>query len=119
MQTQCCGRQLGLESALKVDCEREEGEMDHLNYEFSVGIAVGKLLLGALFVSPLFRNVVISAGAAFVCWLFVHAGVDGILDLARALQKDFVARPSFSKGALVGAALAFVAFGLIRRRRVS
>jgi hypothetical protein len=37
------------------------------SYEFIVGLTVGKILLGALFASPLFRNIAV-AGVGIKCW---------------------------------------------------
>lgn len=89
------------------------------SFEFIVGIAIGKILFGALFASPLFRSVALALAALAVCWLYLHEGVPGILSLAHALQADFLARPDFAKGAAVGAAAAFVVFGMYCRRAKS
>jgi hypothetical protein len=90
--------------------------MDQFGYEFTVGIGVGKLLAGALCASALFRSVALTAGAGLVCYVFSRNGVDGILDAARVLQKSLAVHPSFSKGALAGAVLAFITVGLLRKR---
>jgi hypothetical protein len=89
------------------------------NYDFLVGIAVGKILLGALFASALFRNIALAAMASVICFVYFQNGVGGILTLAHSLRIDFIARPDFSKGVALGAILAFLVFGFYRRRSAS
>ena len=86
------------------------------SFEFIVGIAVGKILFGALVASPLFRSIALALGALAICLLYLSEGVTGILSLAHALRVDFVARPDFSKGLAVGAIVAFVVFGIYQKR---
>jgi hypothetical protein len=85
--------------------------------EFGVGVLVGKVLFGALFASPLFRSVALASGAAAVCLLYFQDGVAAILSLAHTLRADFAERPDFARGAIVGATVAFVVFGVHRTKR--
>ena len=89
------------------------------NFEFLVGVAVGKIMLGALFASPLFRNLALAVAAIGVCFLYLQKGVSGIILIAHTLHSDLFIRPDFSKGLVVGAILAFFVFGLYRRSRTS
>lgn len=86
------------------------------SFEFIIGVAVGKLLLGALLASPLFRSVSLGVSAAAVCYLYARSGTSGILMFAHRLQADLFSRPDFSNGLIVGLLVAFIVFGLFRRR---
>jgi hypothetical protein len=90
-----------------------------INFEFMVGVAVGKILLGALFASPIFRNLALAAGAGTLCFTYFQKGVPGILQAAHVLIGDFSARPSFSHGLALGALLGIIVFGAFLRRRLS
>jgi hypothetical protein len=90
-----------------------------VNFEFMVGVAVGKILLGALLASSIFRNLALAAGASAVCFTYFQKGVPGILQTAHVLTGDFSARPSFSLGLALGALLGIIVFGAFLRRRPS
>ena len=85
------------------------------SFEFLAGIAVGKLVFGALFASPLFRSLALTLGAIAVGFIYATDGVTGILKLAHLLRADVLARPDFSKGVGVGIIAAFIVFGICRR----
>lgn len=87
------------------------------NFDFVVGIAAGKILFGALLVSVLFRNVALAVAAVAICVVYFERKVPGLVDLARTVMADFNSRPSFAKGAILGAVLALVVFGMYRQRR--
>jgi hypothetical protein len=89
------------------------------NFEFLVGIAAGKILLGALLASPLFRSISLALAGIALVLLYLHEGIPGILAIAHALRGDVISRPDFSKGVAVGAATAFVVFGIYRTRAKS
>jgi hypothetical protein len=90
-----------------------------ISFEFLVGVAVGKILLGALLASSIFRNVALAAGASTVCFLYFQKGVVGLLDAGHILVADFSARPSFAQGVALGVVLGFLVFGAYFRRRLS
>jgi hypothetical protein len=87
-------------------------------YEFIVGLTIGKILLGALFASPLFRNFAFAGAATGICLLYSREGLSGVLTIAHSLQADFATRPDFTKGVVLGALIAAVVLGLFRRRNV-
>jgi hypothetical protein len=91
----------------------------HINFEFMVGVAVGKVLLGALFASPIFRGVALAAAAGIICFTYFQRGVAGILETAHVLIGDFAARPGFSQGLALGALLGIIVFGAFLSRRPS
>ena len=90
--------------------------MIHPGFEFLVGIAVGKILLGAVLASPLFRSVSLAATAVAVCVLYAEKGTAGIVAFAHRLEADLFRAPDFSTGVVAGAIVAFIVFGIFRRR---
>lgn len=91
--------------------------MQHIaTFEFIVGVAVGKVLLGALFASSIFRNVALASAAAGVCVIYFQKGVSGLMQFAHLAVADMTLRPDFSKGAALGAVVAFLVFGLYLKR---
>ena len=91
--------------------------LSHIHsFEFFVGVAVGKLLLGALLASSLFRNIFLAAAAAAVCFLYAQRGTLGILAFAHRLHADLFSKQDFASGLIVGAIVAFIVFGLFQRR---
>jgi hypothetical protein len=87
------------------------------NYEFIIGIAVGKILCGSVLASPLLRNLALGAAALGICLLYSQHGVNSIIESALFLRGDVLARPEFSKGALVGSVLAIIVFGVWQQRK--
>jgi hypothetical protein len=85
-------------------------------FEFMTGIVIGKILFGALFASRLFRNFALSSAALAILLLYWRHGVGGVLAVAYTVRADFVGRPEFLKGAALGTLLAFLVFGVYRRR---
>jgi hypothetical protein len=85
-------------------------------FEFLVGILVAKILLAALFSSPLSRNIAVAAAAIGLCVLYAQDGSAAILSFAQRLQTDLLLRPDFSKGLALGAIISFAIFGFVRRR---
>lgn len=86
------------------------------NFEFLVGVAAGKILLGAAIASPLFRNLALAAAAIALCWIYTHGGVTEIIGVAHKIQTDLFTRPNFGKGLAAGAIVAFLVFGAVRSR---
>jgi hypothetical protein len=84
-------------------------------YEFFVGLTIGKLLIGALFASALFRNFAFAGAATGVCFVYLREGLTGIMSFAHSVQVDFLTRPDFTKGMVLGALIAAIAVGLFRR----
>jgi hypothetical protein len=91
--------------------------LDQISFELMVGMAVGKVLLGAIFMSPLFRKLAFAAAALIICFVYFREGIPGLLAMATMVRGDFMARPEFSKGILLGLLLGFVAFSWFRRPR--
>jgi hypothetical protein len=87
-------------------------------FNFMVGVAIGKLLLAAVFSSPLFRNLALASAATFVCVLYSQRGVEGLLDEAHSAVTSVATYPDFARGLALGAALAFLIFGIAFRRRL-
>jgi len=84
-----------------------------VTYEFAVGLAIGKILIGAALASRLFRSLVLASFAAGVIYTYVMRGVGGLLKIATLLQTDAMAHPKFGYGVAVGAlTVAFVGFAL-------
>jgi hypothetical protein len=81
------------------------------SYDFIIGVAVGKILCGALLMSAVFRNLALAAAALGICMLYSQHGVNSIIETALSFRGDVLARPEFSKGALVGSVLAIAVFG--------
>ncbi len=91
--------------------------MQHIvSFEFLVGVVVGKILLGALLASAIFRNVALAAAASAVCFVYFQKGVPGLLQAAHAVVADLAVRPSFSQGVALGGALGFLVFGAYLKR---
>ena len=86
------------------------------NFEFLVGVAAGKILLGAVVASPLFRNLTLAAAAVALCFTYMHGGVSEIISIANKVQTDLFTRPNFAKGLAARAVVAFLVFGVIRNR---
>lgn len=87
------------------------------NFDFMVGLAVGKVLFGALFASQFFRSFAFSGAALGLCYLYFTQGTAGIFKIAYQIRLEYFAQPEFAKGVLVGAAISFLVFGFIRRRQ--
>jgi hypothetical protein len=91
--------------------------MSHIvSFEFLVGVAVGKILLGAMLASSIFRNVALAVGASGVCFVYFQKGVVGVLEAGHIVVADFALRPSFSQGVALGAMLGFLVFGAYLKR---
>lgn len=89
------------------------------NFDFVVGIAAGKILLGALLASSIFRSVALAVAASAICVLYLQKGVAGLLGAAHLVTIDFMIRPDFSKGMALGAILAIIVFGIYMKRKPS
>lgn len=88
-----------------------------ISFDFIVGIVVGKILVGALLASSLFRNLALALAATAICILYLQEGIRGILTHAHAFEHAFVTRPNFAEGVVVGAIVAFIVFGTFLQRR--
>jgi hypothetical protein len=86
--------------------------------EFIVGLAVAAILLSALVMSSLFRNIAFALAAGGIVLLYVQGGVPNLLAVSKVLESQFRAIPDFSRGLLVGLAMAGV-FLLGMRQRSS
>lgn len=88
------------------------------NFEFWIGLTVGKILLGALFASNLFRNLAFAGAGVCVVALYYKGGIAALIFAAQSNYLDFLSRPDFMKGLAVGAGIAALAVGLFRLRSV-
>lgn len=82
-----------------------------------VGALVGAILFGALFASPVFRNVALAAAAAGICVIYARDGVDGIRLIASALAADIVRQPQFAGGLAFGSVVVTLLAAALRLRR--
>jgi hypothetical protein len=86
--------------------------------EFLVGLAVAAILLSALVVSSLFRNVAFALAAGAIVLFYLQGGIPGLIAISKVLENEFRAIPDFSRGLMVGFAMAAV-FLLGMRQRSS
>ncbi|HZS63120.1 MAG TPA: hypothetical protein VFA53_01275 [Xanthobacteraceae bacterium] len=86
--------------------------------EFVVGLGVAAILLSALVVSSLFRNIAFALAAGGIVLLYVQGGVPSLVAMSNALESQLRAIPDFSRGLMVGVAMAAV-FLLGMRQRSS
>jgi hypothetical protein len=84
------------------------------DFHLVVGIAVGKILIGAFCTSPLFRRLTLTLAATALCFLYYHGGSGSILEAAVSIRSDLVHSPDFSRGFTLGITGALIAFGLFR-----
>ena len=87
--------------------------------EFLVGLAVAGILLSALVVSSLFRNVAFALAAGAIVLLYVQGGVPGLIATSKVVESEFRSIPEFSRGLMVGLAMAAVFLLSIRQRSSS
>lgn len=87
--------------------------------EFLVGLAVAGILLSALVVSSLFRNVAFALAAGAIVLLYVQGGVPGLIATSKVVESEFRSIPEFSRGLMVGLAMAAVFLLGIRQRSSS
>ena len=87
--------------------------------EFIVGLAVAAILLSALVVSSLFRNVAFALAAGAVVLFYVQGGVPGLIAISKVLEGEFRAIPDFSRGLMVGLAVVAVFLLGVRQRSSS
>lgn len=86
--------------------------------DFIVGLGVAAILLSALVVSSLFRNVAFAVAAGGIVLLYVQGGVPSLIAMSNVLESQLRAIPDFSRGLMVGLAMAGV-FLLGMRQRSS
>jgi hypothetical protein len=84
--------------------------------EFIVGLAVAAILLSALMVSSLFRNVALALAAGAVVLFYLQGGVPGLIAISKVMESEFRAIPDFSRGLMVGLAVVAVFFFGARHR---
>jgi zinc transporter ZupT len=87
--------------------------------EFVVGLGVAAILLSALVVSSLFRNVAFALAAGAIVLLYVQSGVPGLIETSKVLENQLRAIPDFSRGLMVGLAMAGVFLLGVRQRSSS
>jgi hypothetical protein len=87
--------------------------------EFIVGTAVAAILVSALVVSSLFRNLALALAAGAVVLLYLQGGVKALIATSTTLENELRAMPEFSNGLLVGLAVTAVLVLLAGMRRRS
>jgi hypothetical protein len=88
------------------------------NHEFIVGAAVAAILVSALVVSSLFRNLALAFAAGAIVLLYLQGGVKALIATSTTLENEIRAIPEFSNGLLVGLVVAVglaLLFGLRHR----
>jgi hypothetical protein len=84
--------------------------------EFIVGIAVAAILVSALCVSSLFRNLALALAAGAVVLLYLQGGVPALVQTSSVVEKEIQSLPDFSNGLVVGLAVsAVLLIGLQKR----
>ncbi len=78
------------------------------NQEFVVGLAVATVLLSALVLSSIFRNVAFAVAAGAIVLFYLQGGVPQLIAASKLLENEFRAIPDFSRGLMVGLAMAAV-----------
>jgi hypothetical protein len=86
------------------------------NQEFVVGLVVAAIMLSALVVSSLFRNVAFALAAGAIVLFYLQGGVPGLVAISKILENEFRAIPDFSRGLMVGLAVVAVLFFGLRQR---
>jgi hypothetical protein len=101
-------------------------EVDVLNFslttlsnEFLVGIAVAAIVISALVVSPLFRNVALALAAGAVVLLYLQGGTAALIATSKIVEMEIKATPDFSQGLVVGLAISAVLLVGMRQRSSS
>ena len=83
------------------------------NQEFIVGIAVAAIMVSALVVSSLFRNVALALAAGGVV---LQGGVPSLMATSKLLENEIRTLPDFSNGLMVGLAISAVMLVGMRQR---
>ena len=78
------------------------------NQEFVVGLGVAAILLSALVLSSIFRNIAFALAAGAIVLFYLQGGVPQLLATSKVLENEFHAIPDFSRGLMVGLAMAAV-----------
>lgn len=86
------------------------------NQEFIVGIAVAAIMVSALVVSSLFRNVALALAAGGVVLLYLQGGVPSLMATSKLLENEIRTLPDFSNGLMVGLAISAVMLVGMRQR---
>ena len=86
--------------------------------EFVVGLTVAAIMLSAVVVSSLFRNVAFALAAGAIVLFYMQGGIPNLIAVSKVVENEFRAIPDFSRGLMVGLAMAAV-FLLGMRQRSS
>jgi len=87
--------------------------------EFLVGLAVAAILLSAIVVSSLFRNVAFALAAGAIVLFYLQGGIPNLIAMSKVVENEFRAIPDFSRGLMVGLAMAAVFLLGVRQRSSS
>ena len=87
--------------------------------EFVVGLTVAAIMLSALVVSSLFRNVAFALAAGAIVLFYMQGGIPNLIAISKVVENEFRAIPDFSRGLMVGLAMAAVFLLGVRQRSSS
>lgn len=90
------------------------------NFDFWTGLIAAAAIIGAVWLSPLARTLLLTLVAGLFAWSYVaDNGVLGILAFAKAAKANAMRAPLFLQGALAGAMLIAAILLAFSRRRSS
>jgi hypothetical protein len=109
---------------LEAETRHHVVEVDMLNLnltafqsqEFVVGIAVAAIMVSALAVSSLFRNLALALAAGAVVLLYLQGGVPALISTSTVVEKEIRSLPDFSNGLVVGLAVSAVLMMGLQKR---
>jgi hypothetical protein len=87
--------------------------------EFVVGLTVAAIMLSAVVVSSLFRNVAFALAAGAIVLFYMQGGIPNLIAISKVVENEFRAIPDFSRGLMVGLAMAAVFLLGVRQRSSS
>jgi hypothetical protein len=72
------------------------------NFEMTVGLASGVVMIAAILYAPLFRTLMLVAAAAIITYILTIHGAPGVVRQADSLYAAVLGNLDFSKGMLIG-----------------
>src|SRR5258705_5471319 len=87
--------------------------------EFVVCLTVAAIMLSGLVVTSLFRNVAFALAAGAIVLFYMQGGIPGLIAFSKVVENEFRAIPDFSRGLMVGLAMAAVFLLGLRQRSSS
>lgn len=88
--------------------------------EFAAGLMMSTGVLAAVFWSSVFRNLALTAVAGLLCWVFFRfGGTSGVVMFFKVLKDEFIRRPMFAHGAVLGVIVIVALVLALRQRQIS